>query len=91
MKEWLLNILSEISMPHFYSAKSFKKTHANSWEETQSGYISFQTLHLSSLHEKVATVDAIYAEREEPGVSSESVVKLFVLLGSCIIFFGGYR
>lgn len=41
------------------------KKHANSWEETQPDYISFQTLHFTSLCEGAAAVGIFWTGKEE--------------------------
>ena len=51
-------------MPHFYTATSFEKHMLITGEKHGSGYISFQTLHLSSAYEGAAERD-VYAGRED--------------------------
>lgn len=77
IEEWLL-VLLKIPIPHFCTAKSFKKHMLIVGENHSQVTFSPRILHLSSSRDGATTVDIIYAGRE--GVSPESGLDLFVLL-----------
>lgn len=86
IKEWLLNILLKISMPHFYAAEPFKKHMRITGKKHSLDCISFQTVHPRSSFAGAEVLDIICAGRGDRGVSWESVLVLFVPLCARIHF-----